>query len=226
MTKQPRVALVCAGPISRSALSRLPTLREHLAWVKSTNLATATRAVNALRRGKAVRTYEELAGADIMMIRVPDEALDTTVAEMASSDLDWSRRFVCLIDDVQDTSALQKLEIRGAQVASIHLISDAPPRLIIEANNDVRRKLQRILQRPGMVVGGIGKGRKADYLAGVQRATVDVLALIDASARLFQHAGIEKATANSTVAFYVDATLKLYLRAGRRMVTLASRQSA
>jgi hypothetical protein len=194
--------------------------------VKSTNLATATRAANALRRGKAVRSFEELSGAGIIMIRVPGAMLAATVMDMASSEVDWSSRLVCLVDEICDTTALQALEARGAQVASLHMICNSPPRLIIEADADVRRKLQRLLHVPGMTVGAVAKGHKAEYLAGVQRATGDLLTLIDASARLFQRSGIEKATANATVAFYVDITMKLYLRAGRRMVTLAGRRGA
>ncbi len=63
MAKLQPVALVFAGPVSRGTLGQLPGLRERLRWIKSSSVATATRAVRGLRAGVAVPDYADLSPA-------------------------------------------------------------------------------------------------------------------------------------------------------------------
>ena len=58
MSKLRAVALLCSGPVSRSAVTRLPNLRRYLTWVKSSSFHASSRAVNALGAGVPVSACE------------------------------------------------------------------------------------------------------------------------------------------------------------------------
>src|SRR4051812_43070422 len=113
MGKQRRAALVYAGPVRRSSLTRLPGLGTQLRFVKSSSVATASRAVRALRAGHAVRRYEDMAEADLFLISVPAKAITHIVTELAASELEWKSRIVVLFDSDAESSAFYELTKRG-----------------------------------------------------------------------------------------------------------------
>src|SRR4051812_29465985 len=119
MEKQQPVALVFTGPVSRGSLERLTGLRQHLTWVKSSSVATASRAIHALRRGHAVADYAELQDATLILISVPDPAIESTVAALAGSELCWEHKTAVLYGTSISSSCLSRLAQLGAETATL-----------------------------------------------------------------------------------------------------------
>ena len=98
MKKLRPVALLCAGPVSRSPLTRLPNLRRHLVWVKSSSYRVASRAVNALGAGTPVEGLEDMKRAGIWVISVP-------VSELAALEIsrmrEWYRRTLMILHEAE-----------------------------------------------------------------------------------------------------------------------------
>src|SRR5467141_2555026 len=99
------LALVCAGPISRTTLGRLPKLAGQLGPVKSGSLQRASRAVNALRGGTPVADYGDLNGARTVLVNVPDQQLPAIVAELAAG-VNWKHKVALLCNSSLDSSEL------------------------------------------------------------------------------------------------------------------------
>src|SRR4051794_24100418 len=120
MENPQRAALVYAGPVRRSNLTELKGLPGQLAYIKSSSIATASRAVTALRAGKPVTNYEDLDDANLILISVPETAIARITGELASANLSWRGRTVLLFDSLCDSSALGVLGDRGAAIASLN----------------------------------------------------------------------------------------------------------
>src|SRR3954451_6737495 len=143
MEKQPRAALVYAGPVRRSTLNKLPGLPGQLKFIKSSSVATASRAVRALRAGQAVRRYEDLKDADLILISVPADGVKRTAAELAASGLSWNNRCIVLFDSEAESGALTELRRRGSAVASLNW-SPQPERFIAEGDSAALRRIRSL----------------------------------------------------------------------------------
>src|SRR5689334_12716049 len=133
MENQWPAALVFAGPVSRGTLTRLPGLTTHLRWIKSSSVATASRAVRALRAGRAVRDYLGLSEAYIVLVSTPAGSLPEITRQLAQSGLEWHDRIVVLYDSDADCRALQPLSDRGAAVASLNY-HRRPEQFVVEGH--------------------------------------------------------------------------------------------
>jgi hypothetical protein len=215
------VALVCAGPVSRGMVARLPGVVEHLGWVKAPSYRLASRAVNALRAGIPVYEYEELAAANLILISVPHEAEDGTVRELASSRLDLRNRAVVVMDTPRDSSAMRALRDRGALVATLQPIGAAEDRtLVIEGEQEAIRHMQRAMtpaaSRGMQVLTPSGKSR---LLAGVDEATQRFLPVVASVTDHFKAAGLSKQQSETLAQTLISSSMRAYFRAGRRAMT-------
>jgi hypothetical protein len=213
MEKRRRAALVFAGPVSRGSLTRLPGLSDQLEFIKSSSIPTASRAVNALRCGQAVRSYEELAGADLILLSAPDAVLPAIVSGLVSSKLDWRGRTVVLYDAERDSSDLEVFRRLGAVVATLNWCA-SPPRFLAEGDPEAIRRIRSL--RPGKSLMVLRS--KASYLQALRATTEDFYPLLAASVDLFRKAGMEKAAAEKTAASLFAESARTYLRAGKRLL--------
>lgn len=225
MKKQQRVALICAGPVSRSALSRLPGLRDELAWVKATTPAAAGRAANTLG-GRAVRDYADLGGAAIVLIRASDDAVAGVVEELQSADLDWQDRTVVLFESGFDSTALAPLSEAGAHAASLNHLDALESLLLLEGTHEARRRVRRLLATGRHRLIELKPGTKGEYLSAVERCTSGFMPVIAAAVDAFMRAGMEKAAAEKTAASLFERSLRAYLRAGKRLLKPAKQQAS
>ena len=217
MKKQQRIALVCAGPVSRSGLSRLPALRAQLAWVKSSNPSAASRAANVLG-GRAVREYTELGEASIVLIRAPDDLLPSVIEELRQSELEWAGRTVVLFESGLDSTALEPLALAGAHPASLSLVDAISPAVLLEGSADARRRIRNLLAGGRDNLIELTKGGKTEYRAAVHACTTAFVPAIAAAVDRFVRAGMQKAAAEKTAASLFEGSLRAYLRAGKRLL--------
>ena len=212
------MALVCAGTAKRTALNRLPELRDSIILIKGSTSAAASRAANAIGRGKPVCTWQDLAPADILAFLLPDTALAGALAELLESELPLDRRIVLLLDSRCDSSALSVHEAAGAWGASIDADHSPGGVLLVEGHREAMRKLRswlRLRMRGAVELrrGGKARCQHASELASTQ--LIPLLADINAELR---GAGMGKAAAQRAAASLVESRMQAWFRAGRRLL--------
>jgi hypothetical protein len=211
------LALVCAGPVSRSPLGRLPHLRRNVGWVKSTSYRVASRAVDALGAGVAVSDASEMARARVWVLSVPSSDLTAALEELRTSEIDWRNRTLLILDAEAESSIAGVFRAAGAAVASFTATDTEASRYVVEGDPDAIRAVRLLLgDSHRRLVIQIKHGSKARYLAGVQAATSRALPLIAEAIGSFQSAGMSNVDAKAMTEALFTSSLRLYFRAGRR----------
>ena len=214
------VGLVCAGPISRGTVARLPGVVDHIGWVKAPSFRLASRAVNALRAGEPVQNYEQLTHAGLILVSVPPEAEDCTIADLAAARLDWRNRAVVVLDTLKESVAVRPLRDRGAIIATLFMIGMADVRgLFIEGHQEAIRLMQRAVapeaRRSIQTITTAGKSR---LLAGIDESTRGFLPTIASVTDHFKASGLSKQQAEALAQTLITGSMRSYFRAGRRVL--------
>ncbi len=214
MTKARLLALVCAGPISRTGFGRLPNLADQLGPVKSGSLQRAVRAVNSIGGGRPVSKYQDLNESRVVLVNVPDEQLPAIVAELAAG-VYWKHKAAILCNSSLDSSVLAPLKAMGAAVGSFEEIPGFDgQRYAIEGAGAAIREMRVLLQQGTIRVIEIRDGGKTEYLAGVAFASTMLNSMIVASVKRFRNAGVPLKQAHSIAARLAEKSLRDYLKAG------------
>ena len=215
------VGLVCAGPISRGTVAKLPGITEHIGWVKAPSFRLASRAVNALRAGEPIHAYEGLAQSALILVSVPRSAQDHTISELASAALDWRTKPIVVIDTVSDSDGLKPLTNRGAAVATLQLVNVGDVRtLVIEGHQEAIRRMQMVIAPAARrTMQTIRTGGKSRLLAGLHEATQGFLPVIMSVTDHFRAAGLSKQQSETLAQALVTGSMRSYFRAGRRVLT-------
>jgi len=214
MAKLQQVALVFAGPVSRGTLTQLPGLRDHLRWIKSSSVATASRAVRALRAGIPIGDYTSMDDAGIILISVPDDSAESWAKSLAGCGLKWAGRLVVLYDSVHDRQILRPLEDEGATVATLNY-HGRPEQFLVDGVPEAVKTL-RILTTERPVVRLSDKTR---YFHGLRCAREHFMPLFASVVEHFRAAGMQKAAAEKAAAAAIEESTRSYLRAGHRLLT-------
>jgi predicted short-subunit dehydrogenase-like oxidoreductase (DUF2520 family) len=207
------LALVCAGPISRASLGRVPHLGSRLGPVKSGTLQRASRAANSLGGGIPVSEYHELNHSRTILVSVPDDQLPVVVAELAT-EVAWKHKVAILCNSRLDSSALASLENLGAGVGSFDAINGFDGRYVIEGSRSAIREMRTLLQHGTARAVEIRRGTKRQYLAGVDISTSLLTSMLVAAVKSFREAGVPLKQAHDIAAKLAGKSLRDYLKAG------------
>lgn len=213
------VALLCSGPVSRSAITRLPNLRRHLNWVKSGSFHASSRAVNALGAGVPVSDANEAKRAGIWVVSVAGSDLSVALAELKAATLEWTGRVLLILDSTAESCVAEEFRQRGAAVATFAPIDPEASRYIVEGDADAVRVARSLIEdsRARRVIE-IKKGAKMTYLAGAQAATQNILPYVAEAVECFQSAGLTTPESKSLAEVLLTGALRSYFRAGRRAI--------
>jgi hypothetical protein len=215
MKKTRFLALVGAGPVSRSPLVRMHAVLEHLGPVKSLSFRVASRIANAIRSGFPAADYKDFEHIRIVLISVPARFLPRIVDELASSAIDWRRKTVILCDAEHDSQALVPLASRGAATASAVLLEDFDgQRLLVEGDHAALLAVRRLLARDTRLVE-LRRNTKAAYLAGITFLTALSSPMLAAAGDCFRIAGLSPQMTAQVIERLTQRTLRAYLKAGR-----------
>jgi hypothetical protein len=227
MTKARSLALVCAGPISRSGISRLRKITGQLGPVKSGSLQRASRAVNALRAGTPTADYHDLEASRTILLNVPDRQLPAIVRELDGSEVTWKHKILLLCDSSLDSSELARLEAKGAAVGSFEAIGGPDDRrYAIEGTGLALREMRALIQQEDIRVVEIRRGAKKQYLAGVTFATTFLKSMISGAVECFRDSGLPLKQAEQVAAILVDKTMRDYLKAGSNGTAVSPEENA
>src|SRR5580693_2238998 len=96
MKKAKSVALIGAGKLTDSPLSRFYWLSDRLGPVKSSSYRLASRIANQLRAGCPVRDFEEFHASELILVSVPDPMLAGVLRDLASAPIDFNGKAIVL----------------------------------------------------------------------------------------------------------------------------------
>ena len=166
MKNQLSAGLVVEGNTTGSAILRLPKIAEEIGPIKSGSLRIARRVSNFLRAGYAVANYEELQPARMVLLRVPDAAVERVVGELCSADLDFNELAFILCDTWLTSDALTPLKGRGAGVATICSTRASHPKYFaVEGQPTPSRQIRRLLDRNDALSFELRPGTKELFFA-------------------------------------------------------------
>ncbi len=209
-----RIGLIASGAVSETFVARLSWVREGLGPVYSSVLRAASRIVHGLRAGYPVAHFDPLSKCSLVLIVVPDDALDATVAAMAGGAV-WKNKTVVLCHSSRDSGALASLREQGAQCASLDTVpASGGAQFLAEGDAPAIAFLRRQFGRTRLVV--LNPGAKAIYQAGVLLATDAALAITAGAVESLRAAGLARSLAVAVVEALVTHTARSYAKAGNR----------
>ncbi len=217
MTKARSLALVCAGPISRNGIARLPKIIAQLGPVKSGTLQRASRAVNALGGGAPVAEYQAIADSQTILVNVPDDQLPGILGELAGTGIDWTQKIAILCNSSLGSGELTRLESQGAAVGSFDAITGFEDlRYVIEGNDSAVREMRALIEQGDVRAIEIRQGAKKQYLAGITFATDFLASTITGAVDCLRDSGLPIRYAHQIAATLVEKTLRDFLKSGAK----------
>ena len=217
MKKVKPVALVSAGKLAGSPVSRFRWLSERLGPVKSPSFRLASRMANSLRAGHPVKDYAEFDACRLVVVSVPDEMLPRVVDELASAEISWRGKAVVVCSAWLDSSILQELSERGAAIGSLSTIPGFEDVLyLVEGDRLAILESRRLVEDRERRVVPVERGRKPFYLAALTCTGSLLFGLALAASESLRHAGVGSPVSAAMLEKQLNKTLRLYLKAGRK----------
>jgi len=216
MKKRPSVALLSAGKLTDSPVTRFWGLADQLGPVKAPSLRLASRVVNTLRAGYAVETFEPFADCRLILLDVPDSSVPAAAAELSRSGIAWHNKAVVLCSTWLDVSALQPLAALGAAAGSVAPLPGFDNRLyLIEGNTRLVHETRRLLKGRGARFLTIEPPLKPFFLGALNCAGPLFYSLLVAASECLRQAAIPQAAGKAILEKQLAKTLRTYLVAGR-----------
>jgi predicted short-subunit dehydrogenase-like oxidoreductase (DUF2520 family) len=210
-------ALLAAGKIRDSFLLRVPRLAERLGPVRSSSFRLASRISNFLGAGYSVESFDEFERSRVILVAMPKPWLPVIVEELAGLNWDWKTKTVLLCDGPQDSTALERLALRGAATGSIVAIPPVTEAVyLVEGDRRALREARTLVGDPGTRMITMARGQRALFEAGMSFATSLALPLLIASAESLRASGINQNDAQFLVERLFQKTLRGFLKGGRK----------
>lgn len=186
--------------------------------VLSAEYATAQAAVAFIGSGHALRKLPEMRPAGLWLLTPPDAAIAPVAAALAASGRVRAGDIVFHCSGSQPSSLLAPLAAAGVHVASLHpLKSFADPAAAVQsfagtwctAEGDAAALavLKPLFEGLGAQVATIDASGKTLYHAASVLVCNDLTALMEAGLRLYEKAGLDRATAQRMMEPLVRETL-------------------
>jgi predicted short-subunit dehydrogenase-like oxidoreductase (DUF2520 family) len=186
--------------------------------VLSAEYATAQSAVAFIGSGRAVRKLPEMRPAGLWLLTPPDAAIAPVAAALAASSRVHAGDIVFHCSGSQPSSLLSPLAAAGARIASVHpLKSFADPAAAVksfagtwctaEGDAVAIAALKPLFEGIGAQVATIDASGKTLYHAASVLVCNDLTALMEAGLRLYEKAGLDRATAQRMMEPLVRETL-------------------
>jgi len=206
-----RVGRTLGALFARKGLS---TLQD----VLSAEFATAESAVAFIGAGRAVRKLADMRPATLWLLTPPDGAITSMAKALAAAGRVRAGDVVFHCSGAQPASILAPLAVSGAQLASVHpLKSFAEPGIAVESfagtwctvegDAAALAVLRPLFEQLGARVAQIDPAGKTLYHAASVLVCNDLTALMEGGLRVYEAAGLDRATAQAMMEPLVRETL-------------------
>lgn len=209
------LALLTAGSITHSPISRFPGVVKFLGSVKAPTFREASRAVNALKGGIPVRSVQEMNASNLFLLCAPQRYVARLVRDMIDAVPDWRGRNVALCSDSLDSRDLDPLTRRGAHAASITPLEGFDkPSFLLEGHAGAVHQSRAIIEAArGHVIEIDGRGTPL-YLASADLTSLMLLPLLESATVSLRRAGIPLSLARKIVERMVNRSVRNYGKSG------------
>ncbi len=168
--------------------------------------ASAARAAAFVGAGEAVAGYAQLGPADVVMISVPDDAIETCCRQLSGAGVLARGTIVFHCSGALPSGVLEPARSQGALVASVHPVkSFADPAAAVETfagtfcalegDPEACRFLEDALHRCGAFTCPVEPEQKMIHHAATVIVCNYLVALMEVGLRCFEHAGVPRETA-------------------------------
>ncbi len=212
-------ALAGGGRVSASFIARLPRLTSELGPVAAHSYRLASRLVNSIGAGTAVRGYADLNGSRLILICTPVRAVDAMVPALAEA-IACRGKVILLCESGCDSRKLAGLRAQGAAVGSIQPIPGFEGRRFVVEGDKTAVREAKSLTRALDSRAEEARADKMDlYLAALSFGTSLFTPLLESSVRCLQRAGFPQASAVRVAEALFRESLRGYVYAGKRSWT-------
>jgi len=128
--------LIGAGPVSQYFAAKLPRVRQQLGPVAASSHRLASRIVNSLRAGEAIRDLSGLAPSEMILICAPDGHLQSLLPILRRGSQKWANKHIVLCDCDAESRSLDFLQERGASVASLSSLPGTSRKYLVEGDKN------------------------------------------------------------------------------------------
>jgi predicted short-subunit dehydrogenase-like oxidoreductase (DUF2520 family) len=216
MKKAKSVALIGAGKLTDSPLSRFYWLSDRLGPVKSTSYRLASRIANQLRAGHPVKDFDEFHSSELILVCVPDRMLPHVLGELSAARIDFKGKAVVLFSLWLASSELGELAAQGAAVASLCPMPGFDDlRYLIEGDRLAVLRSRRLVEHRERRVVTIERNLKPFYLAALTWTGSVFFSVLTAAAESLRLAGVPPPVSSNILEKQVSKTLRSFVRAGR-----------
>ncbi len=217
MKKAQSVALIGAGNLTDSSLSRFRLLSELLGPVKASSYRLASRIANQLRAGHPVKDFSEFDRCRLILIAVPDQTAKRFVAELSAARISWPGKAVVLCSTWLDSMELYGLAARGASIGSITTIPGFDDtRYLVEGDRLAVLESRRLVEHPERRALAIGRPLKPLFLTALTCTGSLLVPLLMAASESLRRAGVPAAASAAILEKQLSQALRSYARSGRR----------
>ncbi|HYA48731.1 MAG TPA: Rossmann-like and DUF2520 domain-containing protein [Burkholderiales bacterium] len=215
-----RFSVVGAGRLGTALAAGLTRKGWQLVVIADRDAAAAREARRIVARGRATTDVRLAArGGDVVIICVPDDAVETVARRLARSRDDWSGLTVFHTSGLLPAAALESLRRRGASVASLHPAQSFPEKTggarlfrgiswAVEGDREAIRLGREIVRRLGGRAFVLREEDKPFYHAACSLASNAFVALEAASAAILEAAGAGRRPAAAILLPLVQGTLQ------------------
>ena len=217
MKESMSLALLTAGSITHSPVSRFPEIVKLIGPVKAPTYREASRAVNALKGGLAVRSVADIPAATLFLVCAPRRRVPTLVRDMVDAVADWRGRDVVLCSDSLDSRDLDMLARRGAHTASVLPLDwFDKPHFLVEGDPRAVQRTRKMLESTRGRVLEIETRGTPFYTAAADLASLILLPLLEAATASLRDAGIPHPLAHKMVDRMVARSLRNFGKSGSK----------
>jgi predicted short-subunit dehydrogenase-like oxidoreductase (DUF2520 family) len=189
--------------VGRALGRRLRELGWRVGVVTTRSVPTARTAVRIIGAGHpSERLTRQILGSNVVLITVPDSAIEAVAAELAHlGGNEWSGRVVFHTSGAMNSSVLGALAEAGAATGSIHPLqtfsSQGVPNLAgrvfgIDGNPVALKIARKMIRQMGGVAVRLSGANKAAYHTAGTFACAHVLALLETATRLLMAQGFKR----------------------------------
>ena len=197
------LAILGAGRVGRALGRRLRELGWKIGAVVTSSQPSARKAVRSIGAGHAhARLTRQVLATQVILITTPDRALAGVVDELARIGAEELQgKIVLHTSGALSSRVLQPLQAFGASIGSMHPLQTfsgvgIPPLegkvFAIEGDAAAVRVARRMTRALGAIAVPVESARKPLYHAAGAMAAGNVLALMEAAARLMVGAGMKR----------------------------------
>jgi predicted short-subunit dehydrogenase-like oxidoreductase (DUF2520 family) len=191
-------------------------LAAELGPVAAQSYRLASRIVNSIGAGHAVRSYAELDDSTLILISAPASRVPAIVDALTGS-IECRGKTMLLCDCGVDSGGLSSSRSQGAAVGAIHMIPGFEGRrFVAEGDRDAMREAKILVRKTGGRLEEIRADKMGVYAAGLSFGTSLLTPLLEASVQCFLDAGMTKAAAVKIVDGLFQSSVRAYSYAGKR----------